>query len=98
MSESVSDGAFAPMMLAPFLVHWNSGSGEPVAATLNTAAPPGLTVLLSGCVEMVGAAGVTEPVMTKLIGVGSLCPASPIAMMVTLNCPGAVGVPVIAGV
>jgi hypothetical protein len=42
------------MMLVPFLCHWNVSGGEPTATTVNTAVPPIVTLVLVGCVTIVG--------------------------------------------
>jgi hypothetical protein len=60
LSVAVSAGVVyaddvAPLIAAPFLLHWYVMGDVPVAATVNEAALPAITVWLAGCDVMVGA-------------------------------------------
>jgi hypothetical protein len=59
LSEAAAAGVVyvaevAPPIDAPFFFHWYVNVPEPVADTLKVAVCPTATVLLTGCVEMVG--------------------------------------------
>ena len=53
-------GEVAPLIGALFLLHWHVSGVVPVAATVNEAVFPAITVWLAGCVVMAGATGSTR--------------------------------------
>jgi hypothetical protein len=59
----------APLIIAPFLLHWYVMGDVPVAAILNVAVCPAIMLALDGCVEMEGAmavGGVVTPLPVPL--------------------------------
>jgi hypothetical protein len=60
-------GEVAPLIGAPFLLHWYVSGAVPVAATVNEAVFPAITVWLAGCVVMAGATVVLVTVSTAAL-------------------------------
>jgi hypothetical protein len=74
--------AVAPPMAVPFLLHWYVRGAVPLAATVNEAVFPAITVWLAGCVVIAGA---TEALVT--VSRAALLVALPALLLTSaLNC------------